>query len=114
MHKHENSSKYKTKERNILPVWPNASLAMSGKELICLRILGSAADFVCESSSNIQEGLGSPFSSRPRSIDVLHAVEENVRVTKMPPIHPALLNTNGNPNIPTPIKMFAKLKIHCP
>ena len=78
MHKHENSSKYKTSDKSIVPTFPKASRAISGKEWIGLLILAPGFDpgrvgDLNGSSGNLEHGLGSPLSSRPKRIDVLHA-----------------------------------------
>jgi hypothetical protein len=79
MHRHENNSKYKTTDKRTEPVLPKASLAISGKEWIAFLILALGFDpgrvgDLNGSSGNMWHGLGSPLSSRPKRIDVLHAM----------------------------------------
>jgi hypothetical protein len=66
MLKQENSSKYKTEERNMLPPSPNASRAIPGNPLIGLRMrvifVGSSDGFT---TSPLLEGLfDGTFSKR--------------------------------------------------
>ena len=88
MHKHENNSKYNTSDKSTVPALPKASRAMSGNEWIgfLIRAVGfdpGAVGDLNGSSGNMEHGLGSPLSSRPKRIDVLHATITVAKLSKM-------------------------------
>lgn len=89
------------------PVFPNDSLAMSGNDRSGLRDLASGTEPGMSGerngeSLNVCDCRGSPFSSRPIKMDVLHVMIPNDNNTNEPPNQPALLKTNGSPSNPTP------------
>ncbi len=94
------------------PISPKASLAISGKDRICFRIRTTgAAPGSCCASKKTFTGRGSPLSSREIKMDVFHVMKANSTDANKPPSQPALLNTKGNPNSPTPcVKEITELR----
>ena len=89
------------------PESPKACLAISGNDLIGLRILAwgvepGGSGVLNGESSKYDPGRGSPLSSRPIRIEVLQVMKPKDTRARVPPIQPELAFANGRPSNPTP------------
>mmetsp|Transcript_26802 Transcript_26802/g.62985 ORF Transcript_26802/g.62985 Transcript_26802/m.62985 type:complete len:96 (+) Transcript_26802:1219-1506(+) len=87
--RHENNSKYKITPRTRAPIFPNASLAISGKDRMGfrMRVIGIETEGYSASKSSMKRdnGRGSPLSSLPINMEVFQQRRAKLKTTKIPP-----------------------------